>query len=170
MNSFAAELKTDRPAALVGWRWCLSLGGSCCRYLRLKAEQPAAYLVRPRLVEAADALTDEEEATGHSYSRDELSASRSSSSSAISSSPHVGFEVNHSAFARLIELVLERRPQRSQGGGDNRENRRESSRGGTSSVGEVRDDADMIISTMGAEDYLSALIWTLELTGNAATR
>ena len=168
MNSFAVDLKTDRPAALIGWRWC-PLGGSCCRYLRLKAEQPAAYLVRPRLVEAADALTDEEEATGHSYSRDELSASRRSSSSAISSSPHVGFEVNHSAFARLIELVLERRPQRSQGGVDNRENRRESSRG-SSSVGEVRDDADMIISTMGAEDYLSALIWTLELTGNAATR
>ena len=37
-------------------------------------------------------------------------------------------------------------------------------------MGEARDDADMIISTMGAEDYLSALIWTLELTGNAATR
>ena len=37
-------------------------------------------------------------------------------------------------------------------------------------MGEARDDTDTMISTMGAEDYLSALIWTLELTGDAATR
>lgn len=69
--------------------------------------------------------------------------------------PRVRFHVDHRALARLIELVLERHkrsPERSRQGSDDRD-----------STGLVA------IDTMGAEEYLSALLWTLELTGNAAS-
>jgi hypothetical protein len=103
------------------------------RYLQLKAEWPAAYLVHTSL---ADELNDDDGAPSLRMS--------------TQSAPRVCFQIDHRAFARLIELVLEshkRSPERSRQG----------------STGMVA------VNTMGADEYLSALLWTLELTGNAVS-
>ena len=116
------------------------------RYLRLKAERPAAYLVQTFVAE-------------------NLTADRAPSSRmSTQSTPRVRFQVDHGAFGRLIELVLERQksaPEHSIQGSDDC---------GSSSSSDRYDPTDVVARyTMGAEEYLSALLWTLELTGNAAS-
>ena len=76
------------------------------------------------------------------------------------------FQVDHGAFGRLIELVLERQksaPEHSTQGSDD-------CGSSYSSSSDRYDRTDVVArDMMGAEEYLSALLWTLELTGNAVS-